>query len=150
LHSFSDIDGRWPSGDLLLGSDGNIYGTTSVGGTPGLAACGIGYAGCGTVFRMTPTGTFSTLHAFTFSDGAAPLGGLVEGSDGALYGTTSRGGPLRFANGTVFRLASDGTLSTLHSFAGSDSPSPVGRLLQASGGTFDGATSGAGLDGGSL
>jgi uncharacterized repeat protein (TIGR03803 family) len=87
-------DGANPWG-LVQGSDGNFYGTTP--------AIGAGHSG--TVFRITPTGNFTNLWSFTNgSDGASPYAGLVQGSDGSFYGTTSElsVGPSKF--GTVFRL----------------------------------------------
>ena len=66
----------------MQGSDGNFYGTTSDGG----ANSG------GTVFKITPGGTLTTLYSFAGSDGADPYAGLVQGSDGNFYGTTCVGG----------------------------------------------------------
>ena len=95
----SNDDGAEPFGGLIQGSDGNFYGTTQFGGEFFV----------GTVFRITPTGTRSTLTSFDgiesvldVIDGSLPLAGLVEGTDGNLYGTTSAGGA--FNAGTVFRL----------------------------------------------
>lgn len=95
LHSFTNgLDGGFSTAPLIQASDGNFYGTTSVGGE----------FDQGTVFRMTPSGVVTTLHAFGSSptDGANPMAGLVEASDGILYGTTSAGGS--FSGGTVFRV----------------------------------------------
>src|SRR5713101_4779706 len=93
LYSFGGVRplimyGADPDGSLIQASDGNLYGTTLRGGDTN---CGSG-AGCGTVFRMTLTGTLTTLYRFHGSDGDQPSGTLVEASDGALYGTTLRGG----------------------------------------------------------
>jgi uncharacterized repeat protein (TIGR03803 family) len=76
----------------VQGSDGNFYGTTYAGGANG----------DGTVFKITPSGTLTTLYNFAGSDGVAPLAGLVQGSDGNFYGTTQQGGANNV--GTVFRL----------------------------------------------
>jgi uncharacterized repeat protein (TIGR03803 family) len=79
------VDGAEPSAALIQATDGNFYGTTRVGGDP---AC---Y--CGTVFRMTPTGTVTVLHTFTGyfngTDGAEPSAALIQATDGNFYGTTS-------------------------------------------------------------
>src|ERR1700722_16164052 len=82
LHSFDGTDGLGPFGGLALGKDGNFYGTTT-GATPGLAS--------GALFRITSTGTFTTLHIFELTDGNSRWGGLVLGSDGNFYGTTTSG-----------------------------------------------------------
>jgi uncharacterized repeat protein (TIGR03803 family) len=86
LHSFNGTDGNGPSVALVLGTDGNFYGTTLYGGAQA-TACSYG---CGTVFKITPGGALSTLHSFcTLSgcaDGERP-GGLVESDDGNFYGT---------------------------------------------------------------
>jgi len=75
-----------------LGSDGNFYGTTPNSGTNSV----------GTVFRMSPDGTFSNIYNFTFRSGCSPASGLVQGSDGSFYGTTFQGGSNSV--GTVFKL----------------------------------------------
>ena len=92
LWSFSvDSGGSGPNGALVLGSDGNFYGTTTAGS-----------AGNGTVFRISPGGSFTNLWSFSGgNDGAIPYAGLVQGSDGNFYGTTTQGGA---GNGAVFRL----------------------------------------------
>jgi uncharacterized repeat protein (TIGR03803 family) len=101
LYSFvgSPTDGRNPQAALVQGSDGIFYGTTYYGGS--VTSC---YNGCGTMFRISPSGTYTTLYSFgSYStDGIYPLAGLVQGSDGIFYGTTSEGGTVNY--GTVFRL----------------------------------------------
>lgn len=99
LHSFSGgSDGASPVGGLLLGSDNNLYGTTTAGGGSGCNG-----AGCGTVFGLDAQGgAYTVLYSFTAgADGAGPKAGLVQASDGNLYGTAQNGGPLGV--GTVFR-----------------------------------------------
>ena len=126
LWSFTyDSDGELPSA-LVQGSDGNFYGTTYDGGANGN----------GTVFRITPSGTLTTLWSFTGgSDGAYPYAGLVQGSDGNFYGTTSAGGTNNA--GTVFQINSAGGLTTLYSFSGgADGESPWAGLIQGSDGSF--------------
>ncbi len=103
LHSFNMSDGYAPQGLVTIDSSGNLYSTTSEGGT---GAC---EHGCGTVFKLSNAGSgwfFETLHLFTASggDGATPThSGVVIGPDGALYGVTSAGGAAG-SYGTVYRL----------------------------------------------
>lgn len=85
-------DGETPYGALIQATDGNFYGTNSTGGAV------VGY---GTVFQLTPAGHLTTLHAFDNSDGSQPLGGLVQGTNGTFYGTTSLGGGF----GSVFSVS---------------------------------------------
>ncbi|HUJ71798.1 MAG TPA: choice-of-anchor tandem repeat GloVer-containing protein, partial [Verrucomicrobiae bacterium] len=156
LHSFVGglNEGGLPWGDLVEGSDGNFYGTTVYGGT-NVAG---GFNG-GTVFRISPNGDFATLHVFKGSpgDGANPYAGLVEGSDGNFYGTTSRGGTS--ANcvggcGTVFQIAPSGNLTILYSFSRNDGSDSRAALVVGSDGKLYGTTENtafkldAGLSGG--
>src|SRR5271154_5143277 len=76
LHNFAGPDGLGPGG-LIQASDGNFYGTTPYGGANNCASGQTLYAGCGTVFKITPTGTLTTLHSFAGPEGALPIGGLV-------------------------------------------------------------------------
>ena len=132
LHSFNGGDGRSPEATLVQGSDGNFYGTTALGGAHAK----------GTVFRIDPTGSLTTLHSFSGSpgDGAVPVAGLVQGTDGNFYGTTASGGA--FFQGTVFRMTSSGTITVLHSFNSflSEGAVPVAGLVQGSDGNFYGTT----------
>jgi uncharacterized repeat protein (TIGR03803 family) len=109
LHEFipDASGGGGPRGPLALGPDGWLYGTAS----------GAGVA-CGSVFRVDPYGRFEVLHRFRRDEMCAPQGGVAFGPDGALYGTAgvSRGLPLDEGGG-VFRLAPDGRLQVLHTFA---------------------------------
>lgn len=138
LHSFNGNDGVEPVGTLLLASDGNFYGTTNAGG---------GVNGGGTVFKVTPNGTLTTIHNFCSlslcADGSGPFAGLVQGTDGDFYGTTSGGGS-GFLYGTVFKITPKGVLTTLHSFTGPDGSAPYGTLVRASDGNFYGTTSSGG------
>jgi uncharacterized repeat protein (TIGR03803 family) len=136
LCSFSGInDGAYPSGGLIRGTDGRLYGTT-----PGSAS--IGNNSFGTVFAVNPDGTgFTTLYTFTNgNDGAQPFGGLIQGTDGRLYGTTAGipGGP--GGNGTVFAVNPDGTgFATLYSFTGgNDGGAPQSSLIQGTDGRLYG------------
>jgi uncharacterized repeat protein (TIGR03803 family) len=146
LHSFAGSDGAQPQGGLVRGSDGNFYGTTTTGG-PGHDA----NSGSGTIFMITPLGALTTIHSFAGSDGAVPEGELTLGNDGNFYGTTSQGGasfnPVTFTSGygSIFKITSAGTLTTLHSFSGIDGSLPYGGPIQASDGSFYGTTEGGGL-----
>ena len=105
LLSFHYSNGAYPHAGLVQGADGNFYGTTASGGT----------YGDGTVFRMTTNGTLTTLASFNYSvNGGSPYAGLLQGTDGNFYGTTEDGGT--YGDGTVFRMTTNGTLTTLVSF----------------------------------
>jgi len=108
IHTFQFFpNGAYPNATLVQGSDGNFYGTTSSCGTNG----------AGTVFKLNTNGVLTTLYAFTgYNDGGGPEAGLVEGSDGYFYGTTSYGGTNEW--GTVFRIIANGEVSSLYSFTG--------------------------------
>ncbi len=138
LYSFGSnpADGTGPVAGLVQGSDGNFYGTTGHGGTG--TNCS---SGCGTVFRMSPSGSCTSLYSFVGSpDGANPFGGLVQGRDGNFYGTTYWGGT--HGLGSVFRISPTGSYTNLHSFAGlpSDGEKPFAGLVQGSDGNFYGTT----------
>ena len=129
-------DGNWPVGSIVQAADGSFYGTTSTGGTHGL----------GTLFKITPTGTLTTLYSFCAPgncvDGREPGGGLVQGRNGSFYGTTMLGG--FNGGGTVFEINPAGKLTTLYSFCArtncADGDEPSGSLLQATNGSFYGGT----------
>ena len=155
LHRFTGFtgDGSFPESGVLIGKSGELYGTTLSGGNLIGGVCP--RDGCGTVFQMTPPaapGTAwseSVIYSFSGSDGRGPSGGLVMGSQGQLYGTTSLGGSSDW--GTVFELqppAQTGgtwTLTPLYNFTpGDDGIAPVvGTLAIGKGGTLYGATRGA-------
>ena len=107
-------DGALPAASLVQALDGNFYGTTLAGGAVGPIT-----GGAGTVFQVTPSGTRTTLYTFCSQGGTSCTDGtvprvLIEGPDGNFYGTTEEGGTN--ASGTVFRITSTGTLTTLYNF----------------------------------
>ena len=126
-------DGSSPYSGLTEGTDGNFYGTTRGGGTDDF----------GTVFKITPSGTLTTLRSFTDADGITPQSTLVQATDGNFYGTTASGGIGGIA-GTVFKITPSGTLTTLHFFCSlsscADGEAPVGGLVLATDGNFYGTT----------
>jgi uncharacterized repeat protein (TIGR03803 family) len=143
LHSFTGgSDGGQPLSGLIEASDGNLYGSTTEGGTISEACI----FGCGTVFRISLSGDFTILHSFAgATDGDSP-GSLIQVSDGNLYGTASQGGADNA--GIIFKLTSSGTYSVFHTFNGqSDGATPYAGLLQGSDGNLYGLTySGASAD----
>jgi len=141
LLDFENSNGANPKyGRLIQGKDGNIYGTTQFGGA---SSCNLG---CGTVFRMMPDGSLTILHAFVGMDGAAP-GGLLQATDGNLYGATQAGGTDQAdcvnGCGTVFRIATSGAFTVLYNFTGAASQRPFAALIQASDGNLYGTASAA-------
>ncbi|PYJ61287.1 MAG: hypothetical protein DME24_06840 [Verrucomicrobia bacterium] len=137
LHIFTGTDGNAPDAPLVLGTNGNLYGTTEFGGTATNTAC---FGGCGTVFEISSDGAFLSLHSFTNNDGDDPRAGLLQASDGNLYGTTAFGGPFG-GLGTVFRITPTGVLTNLHTFRGNDGIAPEGTLIEGPNGILYGTTS---------
>ena len=136
LHDFNcAIEGCGPTYVSLLaqGRDGNLYGTASFGGALGF----------GTVFKITPTGTMTTLYTFNGTDGLYPYGGLVLGTDGDFYGTTQSNLVGRLSeSGTLFKITPNGVLTTLHYFAGglTDGSGPLTSPTLGNDGNFYGVT----------
>ena len=143
LHSFggTENDGLYPLASLVRGTDGALYGTTYEGGTNGL----------GTVFTVSQDGSgYRQIYSLGggANTGQHPLAGLLEGNDGALYGTTYEGGANGF--GTAFKLNKDGTAcQQLHSFGGTpdDGQNPYAGLAQGSDGALYGTTLYGGTNG---
>ncbi len=137
------LDGDTPAG-LSLSSNGDLYGTTVNGGN-GLDATGKpGGAGQGTVFRISQSGSYTQLHAFTAStEGGYPKQGLIQASDGSFYGTTSIGGA--GGKGSVFRIGITGQFAVLHSFSGDDGDTPQSVLWEANPGLLIGSTINGGV-----
>src|SRR5579871_50090 len=164
IYSFGGIssDALAPGSPLIQGSDGTLYGSTATGGNPS-AICP---KGCGTVFRVTPSGVETVLYSFgsESTDGQGPLGALVQASDGNFYGTTASGGTTASsasansncasANvysgysgcGTIYKITPTGIATVLYSFGSTseDGTGPTGALLQASDGNLYGTTTAGG------
>ncbi|HUO27974.1 MAG TPA: choice-of-anchor tandem repeat GloVer-containing protein [Bryobacteraceae bacterium] len=145
LYSFSGYaDGGVPAG-LTQGSDGNFYGTTNYGGS--FLACTFG---CGTIFKITPAGIFTTMYTFcstgSCTDGSYPEASLTQGLSGDFYGTTLTGGANR--DGTIFKVTPSGALSTVYNFCSStgctDGELPCSPLAQDKYGSFYGSSNGGG------
>jgi uncharacterized repeat protein (TIGR03803 family) len=142
LQSFSGHNGAFPKAKLIEGTDGSFYGTTSGRGV------GSDASSYGSIFKVTPAGQFKTLHAFAGYpvDGQGSYGGMVQGADGNLYGTTTGGGA--YSAGTVFSISPDGSIyKVIHNF-GRDGAYPYGDLIQGTDGKLYGTTSGRGANNG--
>ena len=145
LHSFNGTDGSIPAAGLVLGSDGYFYGSTYNGGTS--TECTFG---CGTIFKISPGGTLTTLYNFEFPDGNYPSAPLVEGDDGNFYGTTVYGGIATalcsFGCGTVFKITPGGEWTSVHAFAFSEGAYLNSALTQDRSGSFYGSAPYGGYD----
>ncbi len=142
VHSFcaqpNCVDGSTPQALLVHASDGSLYGTTDGGGT----------VDAGTVYRIGPRGKFNTVHSFctgTCADGIVPYAGLIQASDGNLYGTANAGGPNGF--GTVYRITPAGKFAILFGFdGGTDGAFPAASVVQGRDGNLYGGTEEGGND----
>lgn len=143
LHIFQGADGSGLFGGLTLGTDGNFYGTTNAGG----AHSSFCPSGCGTIYKMTPSGTVKTLYSFCQQnycpDGNSPRGRLAEGTDGNFYGTAWGGGLYKL--GTIFRITPTGSFTLLYTVQNSNYPQLYGGLMLATDGNFYGSEGGTGL-----
>jgi uncharacterized repeat protein (TIGR03803 family) len=142
-------DGFEPAG-LVQATDGNFYGTTFLGGA---FCCSFDDLGYGTVFKITPGGTLTTLYTFCSqsgcTDGVGP-NAVIQATDGNFYGTTNSGGANEGGQGTVFKITPGGTLTTVYNFCSqsycTDGAIPTARLVQGTDGNLYGTTSqGGGL-----
>ena len=123
-------DGNSPYSGLVEGTDGNFYGTTPEGGANSL----------GTIFKITPTGTLTTLHSFNGTDGGEPYSGMVQGTDGNFYGDNFYG--------TIYTITPDGTFQVIHTLTEMEGYQPNSTLIQATDGNFYGTAESGGSGGG--
>ena len=131
LASFGGTNGANPEAALMQAADGLLYGTTTGGGSNNL----------GTVFRISPAGgPVTSLASFSGTNGAFPKAGLIQqaGEDPSLFGTTFSGGVSNL--GTIFRITTNGLLSTLVSFRGTNGANPQAGLTHGDDGRLYGAT----------
>ena len=140
LHSFGGgADGAWPNEGVIRDSAGNLYGTTSQGGT----------AGWGVVYKLDTAGHETVLYTFTGgADGGWPYVGVMRDPAGNLYGTATYGGTA--GAGVVFKLDTAGQEAVLYSFTGgADGGGPVGVIRDSAGNlygtTVNGGTAGWGV-----
>jgi uncharacterized repeat protein (TIGR03803 family) len=145
--SLSDCaDGFFPYAWLIQAANGDFYGTTAQGGAHSCLA-----GECGTVFKITPNGTLTTLHSFDGADGQWIYASLVQATDGSFYGTAFLGGTTNnlctYGCGTVFKVTSGGTFTTLHSFDMTDGGYPQPGLVQGTDGNLYGTTYFGGANG---
>jgi uncharacterized repeat protein (TIGR03803 family) len=133
LHTFAGPEGAWPT-SLIQGRDGFFYGTANYGGQEGISSL---LPGGGTIFRMNPAGVVTVLHVFPGWLGDRYPGPIVQGADGALYGTALGG----VGFGFVYRFdPTTGILRHLHDFVSSDGKFPAGPLFQGRDQSFYGTT----------
>jgi uncharacterized repeat protein (TIGR03803 family) len=138
LHAFDGLEGAVPTG-ILQGRDGAFYGTTTYGGAPGISSL---TPGNGTIFRLDANGVLTVLFVFPGGERGFRPGPLMQGRDGALYGTAI-GGQTLYARlpGVVYRFdPSTGEYRILHTFVISDGRDPTGKLFEAADGFFYGTT----------
>jgi uncharacterized repeat protein (TIGR03803 family) len=128
--------------ELVVGGDGYLYGTAAYGNSSSATD-----PGCGSVYRMTTNGVIDGNWGFTFGstpdDGCSPVAGLVRGSDGNFYGTTTKSPPGASTSygGTIFKITPDGHLTTLFRFTNlSDGTLPQGKLIEGADGSLYGTT----------
>ena len=133
LVSFATTNGAYPEANLTPGPDGNFYGTTSLGGS-------FGY---GTVFKVTTNGVLTTLVNFNNTNGANPMASLTLGADGNFFGTTY-GLPGSTRTGTVFKVTTNGVLTTLVNFNNTNGAKPNASLTLGADGNFYSTTWGGG------
>ncbi len=145
LYSFPNLPEEEPWAGVIQATDGNFYGTTLYGGTP-CPLYGMN-GGCGTIYRMTPDGALTTLYNFcslpNCADGATPYAGLVQASDGNLYGVAEQGGgtscsPSGCGLGTAFRITLDGAFTLLAALNVKGADYPSSALIQATDGNLYG------------
>ena len=146
LHLFDSGSGCGPVGPLVQGNDGNFYGTTEYNSPAG--------GPFGSVFKIAPTGTFTVLHVMNGgTDGGNIYAGVVQGTDGNLYGVASNEGNSSNCSsvgcGTTFKVAPNGSFSLIHNFDNTTGSAPEVTLFQHTNGTLYGDTycGGTGING---
>jgi uncharacterized repeat protein (TIGR03803 family) len=151
LHTFTGADGEYPFAGVIRDWEGNLYGTTFLGGD--LSGCG--GSGCGVVFKLDRSGNERVLYSFKgATDGAGPAMDLLRDWAGNLYSTTHTGGDISFCTGTgfpslgcgvVFKVDPTGRETVLHAFTGgADGLGPSSGVIQDRQGNFYGTTIGGG------
>jgi uncharacterized repeat protein (TIGR03803 family) len=136
------VDGAVPEAPLVQDANGNLYGTTIIGGS----------FGNGTVFEITPSNHYTVLHSFDYTDGADPQAAPTLANDGNLYGVTTIGsndGNSKDNGGNIFQITPDGVYTSLYSFCNSSTCAgydPAFALLQGTDGIFYGASASGGKD----
>jgi len=149
LHSFDNTDGEAPQAALIVAINGDLYGTAGYGGT------NCAPVGCGTIFKITPSGTLTTIYSFCAQsgcpDGFYPYAPLTQVANGDFWGTTSQGGA--YGGGTVFRVTPSENLTTVYSFCSQaacrDGTGPS-AVIQAANGDLYGTTRGGAYGGGTI
>lgn len=139
LHSFANNgDSGWPVSPPVLASDGNYYGIT--------AANDEGNQFASTFYKITPAGVFSTLHAFTSTEGNQCFF-IIQGSDGNFYTACNYNGANN--QGTLVKITKAGVVTVLHNFTGTDGSNAAngGPLVEANDGNYYGLTNNGGTDG---
>lgn len=119
---------------LNFGSDGNLYATVQTAPA---------FGNRGAVVRITTAGAIKTVHGFVDATGSFPNSGVIQGTDGKLYGTTGFGATN--GNGGIYKVTTGGAFTLLHSTDNATGPTNYNDLLQATDGNFYGAGEGGGL-----
>ena len=132
LVNFNSLNGGFPYGSLIQGTDDNLYGMTLYGGT----------SDSGTIFKCTTSGVLTTLVNLNGSTGCYPYGNLIQAFDGNLYGMTETGGA--YNGGTIFKCSTTGVFKAIVNLNDSTGQNPLGSLMQASDSNFYGMTSSGG------
>jgi uncharacterized repeat protein (TIGR03803 family) len=143
LYTFTGgADGGTPYAGLVLDSEGNLYGSTNVGGS-GLFGC---IDGCGTVFKLDTAGQETVLHSFgqTVTDGESPHGSLFRDPAGSLYGSTAFGGS--YDSGTLFRVGTNGKEAVFSFSGGTNGGFPDAGLVPDAAGNVYGTTTSRGSE----
>jgi uncharacterized repeat protein (TIGR03803 family) len=133
LHNFTNgTDGEYPYAPPIQGADGSFYGTTFGGGASNL----------GTVYKITSSGTLTTIYQLNAASGGNSYAPFIQGADGNFYVATQTGG--KIGQGTIFKISSKGTLRVIHSFGQLKGNGVFGALVQDSKGYFYGAATAGG------